>query len=378
MAVEVASFGFESLQALKGPFDGVDANGCVFLPVRLGMAGRIPVWACFSSGCTTASPVLGHGWRIPLLESRLVPISEDWFSLLQPDGTERCFRRERENPERLYGGRTWSGRIKGDVIRLTADPQDGTAPLELVYRQGRLVRMDAPEGLYEFFYAGRAIEHVTLKGAAVVRVTPDGRDANLTTLQIGSARLVCRRANAMLRVSAESGERAERATLVELKRPDGVKTFAYSDDGVTARLTAGTIVAEWDVSSGAARRVSGWRFAVTPVHGTLPRIVRTDPDGRREAYSQDDAKGLRTFEEADGTVHTWRRFTSGTLVGKVRSYERACLGVVRERVELSYDEQRRIVYCLIESREGAETVRTERWFDASGRMTRERKSGGAS
>lgn len=371
------SLAYDALKAMKGPFEGIDELGNVFIAVRLGDAGKIPVWACFSSGCKTASPVLGRGWRIPFFESRLVPVNDDWYALTQPDGAERHFRKDRQAAGRLYGGSVWSGRYrdKGDEVRLTADAGDGSKPMEMTFRKGRLVRMDAPEGAYEFFYAGRALERVQCNGTDAVKVQPDGRDPDVTAIQFRSSRVTCRRAAVPWGGGGSMLEMEK--TLVELTRPDGVKAFSYSFDALGGEFrAAGTVTARWDALSGRATSVNGWRYTVTPTGGELPRISRVNPDGRREAYSFDRTSGLQVYEDTEGNVHRWKKFTSGELVSKVRWYERTRAGAVAERIDYSYDENGRVAYCQIDTpRADGGPRRVERWFDGSGRMTRERLDG---
>lgn len=369
------SLAYEALRGMKGPFEGIDADGHVFIAVRLGSAGKIPVWACFSSGCKSASPVLGRGWRIPFFESRMEPVNDEWFVLKQPDGAERYFRKDRQAEGRLYGGSVWSGRMKGEEIRLAADAGDGMKPLELVFRRGRLAHLEASEGVYDFVYNGRALERVASNGSDVVRVKPDSRNPEVTTLQFRTSRVTCRRA--AVPWYAGSAQLEDESTLVELVRPDGVKTFSYSFDGLEGEfLGAKTVKARWNVTTGFATAVNGWRYFVTPTGDGSPSIARIDSEGDRESFSFNRTTGLQVYEDKEGYVHTWKKFTSGGLVSRVRWYERTRGGATVERIDFSYDECARVVYCRIETPEASEGPRlVERWFDAAGRMTRERCDG---
>ena len=89
-----ASFPFAEMTAQAGPFKGVDRQGCVFLIVRLGEVGKLPREGVRSS-------LLGEGWCLPLLESRLVPLERSQVDFYQPDGFKRTLTRGRKDSRNL-------------------------------------------------------------------------------------------------------------------------------------------------------------------------------------------------------------------------------------------------------------------------------------
>ena len=92
------SFPFGTLSSLAGPFEGIDRQGHVFLIVKLGDLGAVPLCAYWTSRRDVSSPLLGDGWCLPLLECRIVPSERSQVDFHQPDGFVRPLTRGRKDP----------------------------------------------------------------------------------------------------------------------------------------------------------------------------------------------------------------------------------------------------------------------------------------
>ena len=150
-----ASFPFAEMTALAGPFKGVDRQGCVFLIVRLGEVGKLPLCAYWTSREGVRSSLLGEGWCLPLLESRLVPLERSQVDFYQPDGFKRTLTRGRKDSRNLSSG-AWFGREEGEGdVRLSADFGPQAGKIEVGFRGGRLANLRCAEGSFGFSYRGR-------------------------------------------------------------------------------------------------------------------------------------------------------------------------------------------------------------------------------
>ncbi|MDD4017070.1 MAG: hypothetical protein PHV28_03910 [Kiritimatiellae bacterium] len=92
---------WHELWQIKGPFEGVDKQGHVLLIQKLGeietsSGSKLPFYAYFKSDSANRSPIAGHGWCVPLLESKIVQVGANYFCMYQPDGFQRYFVRDKK------------------------------------------------------------------------------------------------------------------------------------------------------------------------------------------------------------------------------------------------------------------------------------------
>lgn len=374
---QMQSFGYEALSGLKGPFEGCDDKGHAFIPVRLADIGKIPVWACFSSGCRTSSPLLGRGWRIPFFESRITPFRPEWYLMIQPDGAERFFREDPMDPSHIKSGSVWSGIVKDDTIRLRAVDENGKTAIRMKYQNGRLVDMESPEGRYAFFYskgesdARRAIECITFNGRRVFRVTRNDKD-NECILHFQTAKIKCRKGSVTLGYTEEKRAMEQVVSLIELQRPDEVKKIEYEvgDDEVSFRC--GKLVVTWDKSTRLVRKVNRWMYSLIGAKNDDVAFSRVHANGRCEEYSYNSRTGDRIYTDPEGIKVTQREFTGGPLCGLVRWRERSHHGEIRLREEFSYNAAGKVRYSKVLCPcAKAPPFKIERWFSDEGRLVSE-------
>jgi len=324
LAAEGASLSYEGLADLRGPYDGTDWLGHAFYTIRLGEAGRLPVYACWSSAAGVSSPWLGCGWSLPLVESRVFPIGERTLELHLPDGYVRYFHKGRDG--RFVGGRYWVADRKEDDVRVTADSKDGLPKSVFVFVRGRLVRMECEEGVYEFRHDARNGDSVISHGKTVLSVRTDPGDPNIVRLEVGGSRIT---------VQKGVGSR-----LVELSLADGTRrTFSYGDEGGRGLFETEGETLMWDAESRALVSRNGCRFSVgrRPNSASGPKIERIDAAGNVESYFHDVLKGVTEETFPDGRKVITRRFTSGDNMGRVRRKEMLVGGVMQKRVDYIYD-----------------------------------------
>lgn len=362
------SFLFEGLSGLAGAFDGIDTGGHAFLVEKLGSVGSIPLFACWSSDDSIQSPLLGPGWRIPLLESHLVPLDDKTYEFLQPDGRKREIRVSRKSPDRLTSNRVWSGRVRGDDVSLQGDVGEASARIELSFRKGRLARMKTEEGAFDFGYSGRDIEKISGKGRALLTIVRDARNPSCVEFVFaGRERVV-----AMLSTDG-----------LELTWPDGrTKTFVRSMVGNDMSLRTEGRTYVWNRYSKLLRTYDGWTYsfgAVKPVWNN-PSIRRVHEDGREETYWFNLANGKGEYVAPDGAKYLWARFPSGDLYGLMRWSEKTRNGELMHRREFTYDGSRRLVYERLsrgaaERKDASLPAKEERWYAQNGSVRRVRFDG---
>lgn len=362
------SFSFDGLRGLAGVFDGIDTVGHAFLVEKLGDVGGIPLCACWTSDRSLQSAFLGEGWRIPLLESRMVPLDEKTYEFLQPDGLKRDIRISRDSAERLTSNRVWTGRVKGDEISLLGDVGDSTSRIELSFRQGRLARMKTEEGSFDFSYAGRTLEKINSKGKNLLTVVKDARDSSRVEFVFSGKE----------RVTA-----VKTADGLELTWSDGrKKVFERGTVGEAASLKMSGRTFTWDRYTGKILTYDGWTysFGEAKPDWNNPPIHRSHMDGTKESYWFNLANGKGEYFAPDGSKYRWARFPSGDLYGLMRWSEKSRGGELMHRSEFSYDSSRRLVYDRFArgaaEREGSELpALEERWYAQNGTVRRRRVDG---
>ena len=363
------SFPFGTLSSLTGPFEGVDRQGYVFLIVKLGDLGTVPLCAYWTSRKNVSSPLLGDGWCLPLLEGRLVPAEQSEINFFQPDGFMRTLMRGRKDPRNLSSG-LWRGREEGEGdALLTADFGAAGGKVAVGFRGGRMVSLRCAEGNFSFSYKGRAIDHVSMDGVTVLSVVRPAHEPNRIEFRLagGQAAAVCeKRTTGGLAVTAADGTR---------------RVFALGEDHWTPTLTVDGVVYRWDRYRGRTLAVGDWSYQVGDAkpEWNNARIERKRKDGKRESYWFNQANGKGEYRTVDGECYAWARFPSGDFYGLLRWSEKTRGKELLHRHDYTYDERRRMVFHRLrrgeaERAEGAPEL-DETWYGPDGKVRRRRVDG---
>ncbi len=309
----------------KSHFEGVSFQGYVFLVESLGDivlkdGKKLPVWALFRSESNTTSPYLGHGWELPLLESRIVQLDERWFRVVEPTGWYRYFWRDEKDPTVLHGQNNWKGVIRGNSISVMADCGD-----RLDFRDGRIVSMDLK---------GRKLQiERTVDGTVALKegsstllavqkgLTKEGLEMKWGNGEILGITQVARPLVEVIGGRAVIGRTVE--SLGAITRGNGEKrTWEYAvDEKLRPSLKQGDRLITWNPTTRHIVTDADWTYDIQPGEG--PRdanaaIGRTNAQGQKEFWHYDKAKGEEIVQGIDGVkkITTW--FTSGKLSGLLR------------------------------------------------------------
>lgn len=374
----------KQLEALQSGIDGADRQGCAFHVEHLGTirsprGSPIEVVAYWHSAKSVASPLFGVGWTLPLAESRFVPVDANHFDLYQPDGVVRRFSRNPKDKNEIGNGvRRWRGRITGRIVKIWSHPEcpygQGEDGAEMMFRDGRLVLIKQKGMVISLSYIDGRLQSLSLNGKRELEVTENkGEEAELTfAFRNGEGfKAVVRPAN----LPSDQGKIVQRRALADIQWAGGrIRRFSY---GIERRgkcffkSPESTFV--WDVDSRTISRMDGWNYSVSGegVRGTEAKIRRENSMGQAEERSFDCKTGILIEEDVNGVRVTSRLFTSGALSGQVRWRETFRKGVLVERSEYAYDENRRLVYM----KRIVGSQYSEQWFNSKGKLTSTRDNG---
>ena len=381
------SLPFAGLNDLRGPYEGTGIFGEALYVQPLGKAGNLPICAVWSSSRMTASPYLGFGWSIPVLESRFVPLDVRRWAFYQPDGFMRIFvQADRGDGNVLTGGPAWTAIIKGELIRVTADPHDGGPTSEFIFRQGRLVRMTCEEGSFEVKYKGRSANSIVSRGRTVLDVTSESAPERRAVFRFNGSRpqvvAICRPATVFgAPGSSSAATPSEESCLARLQMPTGTVDFSYGGQNGKAFFQAGDTHWTWDVYSRKILSCGGWNYMISQTNYNedqmkeTPSFDRRHPDGRHESYSSNRKTGLLVQKFTNGTSRTCKVFTSGPLAyRRTRWTKETDRDGSSVRADYTYNESGRVVYRRI-TREGKDAGTDEIWLDGTGAVLRRRVDG---
>ena len=348
LVIRGESLSYAGLADVRGPFEHVDRMGHAFYMLKLGDAGRLPIYAYWSSEAGLVSRSFGHGWCIPLLESRIYPVSSSCLRLRLPDGYVRHFHKRKDGS--YSGGRFWTATEDGHTTRVIADSGDGFPRTVLSFVRGRLAKMECEEGAFEFKEDTTGLSVVS-KGRKILTVAADAANPDVVTVRLGGTRIRAeKRPAAVFFAPGEDGSqpvKGEAKSLSSLEFSSGERhTFEYGGDESRASFTADRLRVEWSPATRKILTAGGFDFEIgaDPSDGVSgPGIARVGPDGARESYSYEVGKGLITVESSNGVKTVSRLFTSGDNAGKLRWRERYSYGVCEERVDFIYDKSGKIL-----------------------------------
>ena len=385
---EGVSLPFAGLDDLRGPYEGTGMFGEALHVQPLGRAGKWPICAVWSSGRKTMSPYLGFGWSIPALESRFVPLDVRRWAFYQPDGFVRIFvQAERGDGNVLTGGPAWTAIVKGEVIRVTADPHDDGPMSEFIFRQGRLVRMNCEEGSFEVKYRGRLANSIVSHGRTLLEVTSESSPEKRVVFRFSGGRsqqveAICRPATVFGAPGASSATMpSEESCLARLQTPAGTVDFSYGGQNGKAFFQAGDMHWTWDVYSRKILSCGDWKYVISQTNYNedelkeTPSFDRRHSDGRQESYSNNRYTGLLVQKFTNGTSRTSKVFTSGPLAyRRTRWTKNTNRDGSSVRTDYTYNEAGRVVYRRI-TREGKDAGTDEIWLNESGAVFHRRVNG---
>ena len=379
------SLPFERLDDLRGPYDGTGAAGDAFYMFPLGTAGAWPIRAYWSSARTERSPLLGFGWCIPALESKFVQFDERRWVFHQPDGFARVFvRTARESGDVLSGGTAWKATVRGDTIKVVADPHDGGPKSEFTFSHGRLIRMVCEEGEFDIGYSGRVAERISSRGKVLLEVVRKPEAENRITFRFNNGKFQTvaeLRPAPVFRAGASDtgGSYVQESRLAAFTDVGGrpIARFEYGGTAEEAFFKANDEIWRWDPRSRRITNHGGWSYSVFEPKNEWdePAISRSRDDGRQERHHYDRKSGLCVQQLADGTLRECKMFTSGPLAWRRARWMKdtkpdgSCV-----RTDFAYDEAGRVFYrrTTRESDDSAKGSKEELWFDAKGATIRRR------
>lgn len=334
-------------------FADVDNQGNVHLIQKVGemesLAGlRMPIFAIFESAGGNRSPFAGDGWKIPLLESRIIQFDENRFCVFQPDGFQRMFRRDKKDPNVLLSRDTWKAEIRGETI--TAYCRCQTQRNKLVFRKGRLISIEVKEGKFDYVYKGDRVAEIREGVRTVLKVEKKPLTENIEEMTLLNGQKIWLERSQHQRVQVLGDQKKIEGILEGLSRiittNGATQTFVYGvDDNLNPTLKLNDREIVWDAATGRVMRDGEWNYSISPGPrpGDYAAIARSNARNEKEFWHKDYAKGEEITEDIDGVkkITTW--FNSGKLRGMTRKELEIKDGVKRTLCEYSYDEKGRLI-----------------------------------
>lgn len=326
-------------------FPGVDYVGNASIVKRiaeLDVGRSIPIFVVFGSEIKAVSPYVGYGWKLPFLESKIVQIDENSFSLEQPDGWSRTFWRDRSNPNLLHGQGNWKALVKGDTITAWADC--GT---KIVFNAGKISSLETGGKILNYAYQNGRVYQVRDGNSIVLEVVSDAR-GDVSGLRAGGGQISFKLGEmpAVENVNGQNLVAGIRKALCQIESPTLSEAIEY---GVDAQLNpkirvGGSRNFTWNAVTGKILRDGDWTYEIPESKGlgdNIP-IARSNSLGERQSWFRDSAKGEVTTEQGGVTTKV-TSFTSGLLNGKVKKIRSTKGDQVVHDLRMSYDEGGRLL-----------------------------------
>ncbi len=362
--------------AVGGPMEGTDKFGNALSCYRIGEINakrrKIGVYAYWRSMKDVRSSLWGVGWEIPFLESRIVPLDENRFECVLPDGFRVTLFKAAKKKDRLVSKYNFCGEEKGSLIRLFVGTNI-SPHADFVFKNGRLSDMLCFGSKFKYEYIGKSCSRIVCDGKDVCRIDSKNGAAGLARIDfIGGMGVSFKKSVTNICVEELSGLAQLRKveTLSALKISDGRQyEFAYGmDKSGHGIFSDGIVRMLWNPSDGTIVQLNDWRYSITrgdsEVEGV--RFYRKHKEGVVEEHHRNYLTGIMV-REANGVRDTSRVFTSGSLKGKVRWNEKSGLRY-DERTEYSYDELGRLRYFKVLYRK--ENKVTETWMNELGMIAK--------
>jgi hypothetical protein len=310
-------------------FNGVDDQGHVFYAEKIGEIDlgedlKIPLYINFESDRETASPYLGKGFELSLLESRFVQLSETSFKMYQPDGWCTSFGRGSVDETVLNGSGGWKAEINGDYINAYAKCGWG-----IRFYKGHINLLTTPKGQkLEYIYSGDAISAINLNGKAVLTVERESTGKVKALLLNGKRmEITLGEKPAVQSVAGQYVVSRIEQSLKAIDPADGPsKSFEFAvNDKVqpTLRITSKEGIERlltWDPTTKRIIADNDWQYQINgnPDSDADASIMRTNAVKQIEYWFYDGSQGKETtVQNGIKTVKSW--FLSGTSAGCIRN-----------------------------------------------------------
>ena len=312
----------------------------------LGNDLNIPLNINFSSGRSAASPYLGKGWLLALLESNVVQINGRLFSMVLPDGLTIRFKRQSPTDATMTGdGGRWRAQIAENKI--TAWDSTGWT---LVFTDGKISTITTPEyKQLSFNYQNGAVKEIDEDFKPVLTVVRDSASGIVSGLSFNGKQIFFEQGKMPIiediagqKIVGEIQSSLEKVTLA-----DGlVENYKFSTGpGLNPTLDISGVDNRsftWDAVSKNLLRDGEWVYAITPGANPLDnaKIERSNKTGKSEYWYLDRRTGVETIVHLNGNKTIQERFTNaGPLSNEIRSEKTyAPDGTLAQEREYSYNE----------------------------------------
>ena len=320
--------------------------------IDAGQDFTLPLRFNFNSGRDYASPYLGKGWWLPLLESSAVRVREKMMKVNLLCGKTLYLRRDDVDPAKFTSlDKQWKGLLDGS--RFTVSRDDGW---ELVFNQGKIKQLTTDtHRVFQWHYDGETALGIQEEGTLAMLVSvhkdlqgnPDGI--------LAAGKLYPFSLDKRPQVTIMAGQMVVKGFDLSLSQwtwPDGKKEgyqFAVKEKNPDLVVTdkkgkADTYV--WDAETKKIVAEDGWKYAVGKVSASfgLPPISRTNPAGQTEGIAIDTKTGQTTRTSLAGVKTVYSEIqTPGPLYGKVRRVEKTVGGVTTQLYRAAYDDAGRLL-----------------------------------
>jgi len=309
-------------------FSGVDQMGFVSYWEKLAVIDcggglLLPLTVHFSSNQATYSPVLGRGWSIPLLESKLVQKDDGILHWITPNGKTISFNRDHKdlNSYKATGG--FAASMRGPLASVRSD-----CGWAAEFRQGKLVELITPEGRQiDFHYSRDCISDISESKRSHLSVSDEVTPGGERTLTFNGMRLGIFLGERPMTLPIQPGlliSSSDRAVREFSGLADGDLKFQYVANHKalsSLKIRRGDQIVkgfEWDPRTQHIANDDTYAYTISP--GGAPSsslaITRTSNDGRSSYWYSDPDNGRDESISVAG-VHTYlQKHLTGAASGK--------------------------------------------------------------
>jgi len=327
-------------------FDGVGSKGNVLHTeemgeINIGSGVKLPLRAIFRSDNSAVSPYVGYGWEVPLLESRIIQLDEQWFQVTEPTGWYRLFWRDKKHPDILHGQNSWKGEIRGEKINIWANC--GT---KICFTKGRISMLFIQGYQLDYLYKNNQVQSIRVGVNTIIKtesgenerafVLPDNKRIEIKLTDrprvemIGGQTLVSEKCKALSKIVCENHSTGSiRYGIDEFGKPN----IKWENRSIT-----------WNPGSGIIESDGAWRYYVKLNPSSIKDLTigRKTNSGKHEFWHHNKLIGREVEMRDDGTQLITSRF-SGSSTGQIRKIEKITKGKIEMVYRAAYDELGRIV-----------------------------------
>ncbi len=311
---------------------------------------QLPLIIGFKSSRETVSDLLGQSWLMPLLESHFIQLDDQWFQMVQPDGLNQKFLREKATDTTLKGGGGWMAEIQGDIINAWA-----VCGWKLTYHKGKLVSITTPKSkTINLEYSGGRVTEVKEGGTTVLKVDLNPNTNQVVGITAGEKSYKFEQ-DRKPRVQVINGQNligGMDLSLHKLTFPNGhFKTYEFAVDQKlqpTLKITENGTERNfaWNPINRLILSDNDWTYKITPDEknpNNNAAIGRKNAKGQEEFWHYDRAKGIEVVQDIFGKKRTATWFVSGILAGKPRKVEESTNGKIQAMEQSFYDEKASLI-----------------------------------